>query len=172
MARLFFEKINDMSLYNEDNIGGPPINGKCNVIPLTNLTPTHKKLAYDAFINGTGYQLFDYSKITNATLENEIIIVKNTSFFIFFTIFLVLFIFIFIAMSNSTLDYMVGVYLIFLFGLIIYIASLLYRNSTIFRIESTLANINQQIAENRVAYEQSFAALPIVIDDIREIISQ
>ena len=74
-------------------------------------------------------------------------------------------------MINNNIDFIIGIYIILIFGLIIYIASILYRNNTIYNIEGNIKNVNSKIEDNIIAYEQSFASLPIVIDEIRDIIN-
>ncbi len=112
------------------------------------------------YINNHGYQLFDFTKITNSNLEASKIIINNTSFFIFFSLFIIFFIFIVILMIYDYLVLMTGLYLILLFSIIIYIASIIYRHNTISAIDASIKSLNSEIITNKIAYENSIIQLP------------
>jgi hypothetical protein len=143
-----------------ENIGGPPIPfyPQCQVQPIA-LTFEAKKIAYENFVNSTGYDLFDATKITTNTLNTSNTIVNNTSFYVFFTLFLLLLILLFFMMVTNMIDIVVGLHLLVLFSLIIYTMSVVYRRSTLVNINAATANLAQEIIANKMLYEQSVATM-------------
>jgi len=165
---LTFSNSDSVSL-SESNIGGPPMPyyRECHDITDTlltttndNLTNEQKRLAYVNYVNNNGYVIFDYTKITNNNLKSSTVIVNNTSFFIFFSLFLIFFILILLLIVFGYLDFMVGLFLIVIFSIIIYMASVLYRKDTLNAIKNATASLNTEIVNNRIAYENSIIQLP------------
>lgn len=164
------------------NIGGPPIPSydycEPKEITMTNhmintnqLSTQIKKLAFQQAVKTTGYTLFDESQVTETSLDNTKLIVNNTSFYIFFSLFIILTILILILMFYQHLELAIGLQLIILFALILYTSSVLYRYSTISRMISSTNVLNQQIERNRIAYENSIAYQPQMILDVINVIS-
>jgi hypothetical protein len=167
---------NDLSFNNTDlisdmqstNIGGPPFPfTQCqdlrNLLLTTtnpNLTNEQKREAYLNYVHNNGYIIFDYKKITDNNLQASKIIINNTSFFIFFSLFIIFFILILLLMIYQYLDLMHGLYIILLFSLVIYIASVIYRKNTISSIEASTIVLNSEIDQNKTQYENSIIQLP------------
>jgi len=148
----------------QSNIGGPPIyDNMINSLLTTtnqNLTNEQKRNAYINYLNNNGYTIFDFSKITNNNLNSSIIIVNNTSFFVFFSLFIILFIFLITMMIYGYIDIIMGIYLILIFSIVIYIASVIYRQNTLSSIRNSVDILNVDIAKNKLEYENSIIQLP------------
>lgn len=127
-----------------------------------------KKNVYLNYLQNLGYTLFDYTELTQNTMDASSIIVNNTSFFVFFTIILVFTIIIIIMMLNKQLDYIFGIYIILIFSTIIYISSIFYRNNTLYDIKSKLMITDNNILQNKINYENSIIELPNNIANIVE----
>jgi hypothetical protein len=149
------------------NIGGPPMpiyQGCSSSMPSTRsstnfsmLSTSQKQQAFETAVQTTGYNLFDLTKITNASLDNTKQIVNNTSFYVFLSLFLILIILLLTMIYYNVIDTVVGIYLIVLFSIIIYIMSVLYRFHTLSQSISSTNVINQDIVANQVQYENSLA---------------
>lgn len=163
------------------NIGGPPmpLYKNCHettTIDQSSLTTSYisnqlKKLAFEQAVKTTGYNLFDQTNITETTFNNTKQIVINTSFYVFFSLFLILTILLLVLMYYQIIDTIIGLHLIILFSLILYTSSVLYRYDTISRIMSTTNVINQQIEQNKIQYENSLAMQPQMMLDIINVIN-
>ncbi len=94
------------------------------------------------------------------TSKTSKIIINNTSFFIFFSLFIIFFILILLLMIYQYLDLMPGLYIILLFSIVIYIASVIYRKNTISSIEASTIVLNSEIDQNKTQYENSIIQLP------------
>lgn len=166
---LTFDNINSTSL-NQENIGGPPIPMYQGCTPSitqtfttqvnTNLTNEQKHAAYLAYINNNGYVPFDLTEVTTATSNTVANTVNNTAFFVFFTLFLLFIIIILILIVYEHLDVIIGLHVILLFSIIIYVMSVIYRQTTLNNITASQNSLNSAILENQVAFENSIIQLP------------
>ena len=155
------------------NIGGPPmpVYQGCSSMSMsmTNLSPltkSQKQQAFETSVQTTGYNLFDLTKITNASLDTTKLIVNNTSFYVFFSLFLIFTILILVLMFYNAIDNVVGIYLIVLFSIIIYVMSVFYRFHTISQAISSTNVVNQDIVVNQAQYENSIAMQPQMMLDV------
>ena len=170
---LSFENINSTSL-NAQNIGGPPmpVYRDCQpTINVNNLTDAQKHAAYMAYLNNSGYTPLDYTLLTSATADTSTILVNNTSFFIFFSMFLIITILVLLLMIYNHLDIVVGLHMIVLFAIIIYIASILYRNHTLSAIKMGKDSVDHSIERNRIAFENSIIQLPRHLSNLSQLTS-
>lgn len=172
-----------MDLFNNIIVGGPPspmykncnMNNKnttddINNLELLNVNMDVKKMAYDVYVKNTGYTLYDLTKITELNNKNAVIIINNTSFFVFISIFIVLALLLIILMTTNILNIVVGLHLLLLLSIIIYTLSVTYRLSTLSSITSSTSNINSDIKRNKALYEQSIALLPNSIKNIDKVV--
>lgn len=159
----------------QSNIGGPPIYGNSmnSLLTTTNeyLTNEQKRTAYMNYVNNNGYALFDYTKITTVNLDAAKTIVNNTSLYIFFTIFIIVFLLLITLMIYGYLDVMMGLFLILVFSIVIYIASIIYRQNTLSVIENAIKVLNNDIAKNKAEYENSVIQLPNNIVSVSQTIN-
>jgi len=177
MDNSFIDDIIDQS-----NIGGPPIplyqecHEQSTNLMTTQLTTNSmsrqlKKLAFEQAVKTTGYTLFDQTNLTETTFNNTRQIVINTSFYVFFSLFLILTILLLVLMYYQQLDLVIGLHLIILFALILYTSSVLYRYETISHLTSSTNVLDQTIEQNKMAYENSIAMQPQMMLDVIDVIS-
>lgn len=182
MDSLSFTNSDSLSFTNTDNIsniqsniGGPPIysNSINSLLTTTNeyLTNEQKRMAYMNYVNNNGYAIFDYTKITNNNLNAAKTIVNNTSFFVFFSMFIIIFLLLVTMMIYGYLDIMMGMFLILIFSIVIYIASVIYRQNTLSAIENSIKVLNVDIAKNKAEYENSVIQLPNNIVSVSQTIN-
>jgi hypothetical protein len=162
------------------NMGGPPIPNFCSLqnnclvisdsLTVEDIPMDVKQQAFEKHIQTTGYNLFDQTKLTEQQLNNTKRLIINTSFYVFFSLFLIFTILLLVLMYYRIIDVVIGLYLIILFSLIIYIASVLYRHQTISHAISSTNVINQDILQNQMDFENSIAFQPQAIKQVSNIV--
>ncbi len=154
--------------FSDDTCGGPPL-----YTPRSNesLSSTQKEVAYTSYTSNDGYVLFDLTLLSNTAKNNELSIVNNTAFFVFFCLFLIILIPILIFIVTGYLSAMLGFYLLLILSVIIYLFSVLYRSHLISQINSSTAQINNQIKKNKREFDNSIIQLPNHIHNITESLS-
>lgn len=168
MEELSFDYTSGSS-FNESNIGGPSFFSSHPTNDL--LTSSQKNNAFNLYTSNDGYILLDFKQITNTSRDNEISIVNNTAFFVFFCLFLILLLFIIIFMIAGKISVMLGLYLILIFATIIYLFCVLYRSHTIGNINISTDRVNNIINENKKNFDKSILQLPNHITSLTQSLS-
>ncbi|HSW76404.1 MAG TPA: hypothetical protein VLG50_05140 [Candidatus Saccharimonadales bacterium] len=159
MDELNFNNSSSITI-NESNIGGPPVGHIPFITINNNLTSQQKHAVFQSYLENQGYNLFDFTKITDTSANNEKTIVNNTSFYVFFSIFLILLILLIALVVNGYMNTLVGLYLLLILSIIIYVASVLYRQHTLTSITSSTQVVNEDIKQNKILFDHSVLQLP------------
>ena len=159
MEDLSFNDVDCVSRNQSSLIGGPRVN------PLTTylnhqLTAAQKRAAYESYLSNSGYQLFDLTKITGVSATNNRDIVNATSFAVFFSVWLIILIALVILMAYGLVSVYVGLYLLLLFSIILYVASVIYRARVLNTISATTNSVDQDILQNKSSFDDSVIQLP------------
>src|SRR6185437_8784633 len=137
MEDLSFNDVDCVSRSQSSLIGGPVIGTGLSTYLNHQLTAAQKRAAFDTYVSNSGYQLFDLTKITTVSANNDRDIVNGTSFATFFSIWLIILIAMIILMATDMIGTYVGLYLLLIFSIILYIASVIYRMRLLSTISSS-----------------------------------
>jgi hypothetical protein len=147
----------------DDSCGGPPLyTAKTN----NDLSFTDKHNAYTSYTSNDGYVLLDFTLLSNTAKENDLSIVNNTAFFVFFCLFLIVLVLILMLVVTGYLNAMVGAYLLLILSVIIYLCCMLYRSHLISQIVYSTNKVNSAIKNNKVNFDNSVIQLPNHIHNI------
>lgn len=153
--------------YFDDSVGGPPLTTRLN----STFTSSQKHTAYNSYTSNGGYILFDLTKITKVIQNNEVSIVNNTAFFVFFCLFLIILILSLILIASGQVSAMSTLYVLLILSVVIYLFCVLYRSHTISNINSSITNINSDIVKNKNQFDNSIVQLPNHIQNISDALS-
>jgi len=160
MEDLSFNDVDSVSRNQSSLIGGPALHGGLTTFMNHQLSAAQKRAAFESYQSNNGYVLFDLTKITNSAADNHRELVNATSFAIYFPLWLILFITIIILMAYDFLSVYVGLYLLLIFSMILYVASVIYRVRVLNTVTATTNTINNDIQRNKSDFDESVIQLP------------